>query len=72
MSTEEMQSLFEELAELVSVNAANNWSLCLMGGNLALLEIMVGYSNEDDDGGDYVRKQACQLFNSVTGNNFKV
>ena len=43
-----------------------------MGGNLALLEIMVGYSNEDEDGGDSIRKQACQLFNSITGNNLKV
>ena len=72
LNTEEMQSLFEELVDLVSVNASNNWSLCLMGGNLALLEIMVGYSNEDEDGGDSIRKQACQLFNSITGNNLKV
>ena len=43
--------LFEEISELVQVNAQNNLNLCLMGGNLALLEIMVGYTDTEDDEG---------------------
>ena len=72
ISEEDMQTLFEELSELVAVNAANNFNLCLMGGMVALLEIMVGYTNDLDDKGDSIRKQGCLLFNAVTGNNQKV
>ena len=63
---EGISELFDELSELVAVNAANNYNICLMGGMTALLQIMVGHDSDD------VRKQACQTFSSVTGNNQKV
>lgn len=53
MSSEDFEQLFEDIKELVELNAANNLSLANMGGIQALLELIVAHKE------DSVRKSAC-------------
>ena len=66
MQGKEILKLLEKIQELIELSNNNCYNLCLMGGMVTLLEIIVAYD------GDEVRRSSCRVFNSVTNNNEKV